>query len=75
MAEFLSFTEIKTQFEAEWVLLEDPDTTAALEVTGGTVLFHSKDRDKVYRHARNLRPKHSAIIYTGSLPEDAVVVL
>ena len=66
MTEFLSFTEINAQFEAEGVLLEDPDTTAALEITGGNVLCHSNDRDEVYRHARNLRPRHSAVIYQSA---------
>lgn len=38
------------------------------------VLWHSKHRDEVYRKARQLRPKHSAIVYTGTLPEGMVIV-
>ena len=75
MNEVLSLTDIQARFESEWVLLEDPETTNALEVKGGKVLWHSKDRDEVYRKARELRPQHSAILYTGKLPKEMVVVL
>ncbi|HYU18105.1 MAG TPA: hypothetical protein VEQ11_05360 [Chloroflexota bacterium] len=71
----MSVEEIHARFEAEWVLLEDPQTTDSLEVKAGKVLWHSKDRDEVYRKALELRPKHSALLYTGTLPEDAVIVL
>ena len=75
MSEVMSLVEIRAQFESEWVLLEDPETTETLEVKAGKILWHSKDRDEVYRRARELRPKHSAILYTGSLPEGTEVVL
>ena len=77
MNEPMSVAEIHAKFESEWVLLEDPETTEGLEVTRGRgrVLWHGKDRDEVYRKALELRPKHSAILYTGTIPEDAVVIL
>jgi hypothetical protein len=75
MNEIMSLAEIQTRFVAEWVLLEDPDTSESLEVKGGKVLWHSKDRDEVYHKARELQPKHSAIVYTGKLPQGSVVVL
>ena len=75
MSEVMSLGEIHIRFKSEWVLLEDPDTTKFLEVKSGKVLCHSKDRDEVYRRARQLRPKHSEILYTGKLPEKTVVVL
>ena len=75
MNEVLLLPEIQSRFESEWVLLEDPETTESLEVTKGKVLWHSKDRDEVYRKAKELQPKHAAILYTGALPEEMVVVL
>jgi hypothetical protein len=57
------------------VLLEDPETTESLEVRSGKVLWHSKDRDEVYRKARELQPEHSAILYTGTIPDDMIIVL
>lgn len=75
MNEVMSLAEILARFESEWVLLEDPETTETLEVKSGKVLWHSKDRDEVYRKARELRPKRSAILYTGTLPEGMAVVL
>ena len=75
MQEDLSLKQIQKQFDSEWVLVEDPETTEALEVIGGRVLWHSKDRDEVYNRAMELHPARSAMLYTGELPEDAAVVL
>ncbi|HNS23080.1 MAG TPA: hypothetical protein PKH24_21455 [Sedimentisphaerales bacterium] len=71
----MTIEEIESQFESEWVLIEDPRTDATLRVLGGRVLHHSRDRDEVYRKAVTLRPKRSAIIYTGEIPEETAVVL
>jgi len=71
----MTIQEIEDQFESEWVLVTDPQTNQALEVTRGHVVCHSKDRDEVYRSAVALRPKRSAILYTGRMPEDAAIVL
>ena len=43
MSEAMSLAEIQARFESEWILVEDPETTEALEVTRGKVLWHSKD--------------------------------
>jgi len=75
VGEILTAEEIRERFSAEWVLLGDPELTESLIVVRGVVLWHSPNRDEVYRKARELRPKHSAILYTGALPEEAAVVL
>ncbi|MCS7198364.1 MAG: hypothetical protein NZ930_06790 [Candidatus Bipolaricaulota bacterium] len=75
MSEILSLSEIQERFPGEWVLLEDPQTSESLTITAGRVLWHSKDRDEVYRKARELRPTHSAILYMGRLPQETAVVL
>ena len=75
MDEVLSLAEIETRFKSEWILMEDPETTEELQVIRGKVLWHSKDRDEVYRKARELKPRHSAFLYTGTIPEDSAVIL
>ena len=75
MDRIMTIEEINSQFESEWVLIENPQTTDELEILGGKVLHHSKDRDEVYRKAVSLRPKRSAVVYTGEIPEDTAVVL
>lgn len=75
MSDVLTIAEIETRFVSEWVLVADPETNEALEVQRGTVLYHSKDRDEVYREAVRLRPKHFAMLYTGTLPKDTAIVL
>jgi len=75
MSDMLTMTEIESQFIAEWVLIEDPQTNDALEVQSGKVLCHSKDRDEVYREAVRLRPKRFAMLFTGTMPKDTAIVL
>ena len=75
MSEILSIDEIKSRFDAQWVLVEDPQLDEALQVLAGRVVFHSKDRDEVYQKAVELRLQHSAFLYTGEIPEGTAVVL
>ena len=75
MDEVLTIAEIEARFAPEWVLVEDPQTSEALEVQSGKVCFHSKDRDEVYRTAVRLRPKRFAMLYTGTIPKDTAIVL
>ena len=75
MDEILTISQIEERFESEWILVEDPQTSEALEVQSGKVRWHSKDRDEVYRKAVELRPKRFAILYTGKMPQDTAIVL
>ena len=66
----LTLTEIEKQFDGEWVLLEDPYDDDRKRVAGGKLLAHSKNRDDVYAKAMELRPKHSAVLYMGPMPDN-----
>lgn len=71
----LSLAEIEERFAGEWILLKDPVLGQDGKVAGGRVVWHSKDRDEVYQKAVELRLKHSAFLYTGTVPEDTAIVL
>jgi len=75
MSEVCSYSEMKDRFSGEWVLVGDPETDENLQVVTGNVLWHSKDRDEVYRKAREIGPRHFAMLYFGEIPEDVAVVL
>ena len=75
MFDEMTIRQIESAFDSEWVLIEDPNTDESLNVISGRVIHHSKDRDEVYRRAVSIRPKRSAIVYTGEFPEDTAVVL
>ena len=75
MDDVMAMAEIHARYRSEWVLLEDPETGDSLEVKGGKVLWHSHDRDEIYRKAQEIGPEHSAIIYTGTLPDEVAVIL
>lgn len=75
MEKALSIAEIEAQFDAEWVLIEDPQTNDALEVQSGKVLYHSKNRDEFDRKVLEFQPQHFAVLFTGAVPEDMEFVL
>jgi hypothetical protein len=75
MDEILTLAEMQERFDSEWVLIEDPELDENLEVVRGKVIFHSKDRDEVYRKDMELRPRSAAYLFTGKMPEDTAVVL
>jgi hypothetical protein len=75
MNDVLTLAEIETQFPDEWVLVENPQTNDALEVQSGRVLAHSKDRDGLYRQTAAMHPARFAVLYTGTFPKDAVIIL
>lgn len=75
MGDVLTVGEMESQFDSEWVLVGDPETDETLHVQGGRVIYHSKDRDEVYRKAIELKPKRFAMLYTGTLPKDTAIVL
>jgi hypothetical protein len=75
MDEVLTMPEIEARFDSEWVLIDEPLTDEALQVRGGIVRWHSKDREEVYRRAIESRPKRFAIVYTGKIPPDTAIVL
>ena len=75
MTDALTISEIEAKYDSEWVLIGDPETDDSTEIRSGRVLFHSKNRDEVYREAVALRPKRFAMLYVGKLPKDTAIVL
>jgi hypothetical protein len=75
VGKFLTKAEIYKQFKAEWVALANPETDPQLQVLGGTLLCHSKDRDEVYRKLVELKPRRSAVVFTGKIPKGTAVIL
>jgi hypothetical protein len=75
MSDVMTKAEIEARFVGEWILVEDPETNEWLEVLRGRVICHSKDRDVIDRELLARRPKHSAVLYTGTIPPDMAIVL
>jgi len=71
----MTVEEMRAQFDAEWILLDDPQTNESMEVLGGKVLHHGKDRDEIYRQAVARHPNRCAILYTAQIPENTAIVL
>ncbi len=65
--------EIKAEFPSEWVLIGEPRTDEWARLQGGRVLFHSPNRDDVYRKAVESRLPHFAVRYFGTMPENTAL--
>ncbi len=69
MNEISSYSEIKQRHDGEWVLLGDIVTSKDLKILRGRVLWHSKDRNDMWRKAKELRPKRCAVLFMGRPPK------
>ncbi len=75
MNQIMTLIEVNRQFDSEWVLFGEIEQNERHEVLKGRVLWHSKDRDEVYRKLLELRPLKAATHFTGTMPEGTEVVL
>lgn len=75
MGEVLTIEEIEARFAPDWVLVGEPQTDEDLNLRAGRVVFHSPDRDEIYRKAKELRLDRIAVRYLGTWPEDVALVL
>ena len=75
MKKILTMKQLESQYSGEWVLLVNPVHDKLMEPIRGELVFHSRDRDEVYKEAHKRKDAHTAIFYVGKLPEDLVVVL
>lgn len=75
MKKIMTIEEMRNAYPSEWLLITDPQTDQQHQLQKGTVEYHSKDRDDLYRHAILLKPKKFATLYTGSLQKDTAVIL
>src|SRR5215213_7368898 len=51
MDEILTIDQIKARYAPDWVLIGEPQTDEFQRLHAGKVLFHSPDREAVYRKA------------------------
>lgn len=70
-----TIAQIKADYPSEWILIGEPETDDLTRLLGGRVLFHSPNRDDVYRKAVELRLPHFAVRYFGTMPENTALVL
>jgi hypothetical protein len=73
--EVLTIEEIEARYPSEWILIVDPVTSDEKGIESGRVVFHSPDRDEMYRQAIEVRPQRFAFHYTGRMPPNTAIAL
>ena len=64
--------KIEKRYKDEWVLLSNPKLVKG-QIVSGKVVYHSKDRDKMYQKMLELKLKNFATFYTGKLPYPVIL--
>ena len=75
MSDLLTIEQIQAGYPSERVFIGEPRTKEGARLQGGRVVFHSSNRDNVYRKAVELRLPHFALRFLGSMPESMALVL
>ncbi len=75
MEKMMTVGQIEKRFKSQWVLLSDPVLDKKNQLVRGKVVYHNKDRDKVYQKAIDLKLPYTATLYTGKIPKDMAIVL
>jgi hypothetical protein len=75
MKNVFTMKQLEARYSGEWVLLVDPVHNELMEPSRRELVFHSKDRDEVYKKAHGRKDAHTAIFYVGKIPEDLVVAV
>lgn len=58
--------EMERAYDGEWVLIDRPETDAAMRVVSGVVVAHSPDRVAAWESAERMTPPHDcAFLYMG----------
>jgi hypothetical protein len=71
----LSLQKICQFYPNQWVLILNPELDEELNVIQGQVLAHSPNRDEIYNQLSLRQGQPVAIEYTGTIPDDIVVVI
>jgi hypothetical protein len=70
----MTLAEIYRKYPNQWVLIENPRLTKALEVIEGTVVAHSKDVDDIYKKARTGKYSRVAYEFRGDIPANPAIL-
>ena len=73
MNQVMTWEEIEAEFDGEWVLIENPETTPVLEILRGKVVFHSKDKQEVHEEMMELPKLNHAVMYIGETSMDFLI--
>jgi lipopolysaccharide export system protein LptA len=72
---YLKVNKIKDIVGNSWVLLGDPEVSENNEVIGGNLLFYDKNKDKVFKKAKETKSERITIIYMGKQPKNNHLIL
>ena len=75
MSEIMTFTEIKRNYNGEWVLIAYSKTNEDLQIIEGKVIAHSANKEDIYQALKSTPEQPLAIEYMGEVPEDIAFIL
>ena len=70
----MTWEEIRTQYDGQWVLIEYRELDEQLNVVAGEVIAHSPNKEEIYKHLLKTTGKNIAIEYAGEFSSDLAVM-
>ena len=74
MQKRMTINQIKKRYKSHWILLSDPKLIKG-QLVSGIVVFHSKDRDKMYQKMLELKLPSSATLCTMTPPYPLILAV
>ncbi|MFT5467612.1 MAG: hypothetical protein ACI8UO_002718 [Verrucomicrobiales bacterium] len=72
----MSMGEIESQFDSEWVLIDEPELDEFNNVLSGRVRFHGEKRADAWAAFSAIGSPHiKAVLYIGAPPKDMQFML
>jgi hypothetical protein len=75
MSNIITFEEMQSNYEGEWLLIRTVAVSEDLQVLTGEVLAHSPVQEDIYRALESLQEQPLAIEYMGKVPDDLAFIL
>jgi hypothetical protein len=70
----MTWEEIRTQYDGQWVLIAYQELDEQLNVVVGEVIAHSPSKEEIYKQLLQTAGKNIAIEYAGELSSDVAVM-
>jgi hypothetical protein len=71
----MKWEQIQEEYKEKWVLLENVQVDADMNILEGKVIHCHADKDNIMRKLLKIRPKNFAMEYIGEISEDIAVML
>ncbi|MGK7924644.1 MAG: hypothetical protein AB4290_05210 [Spirulina sp.] len=75
MSQVMTFQEMEQKYEGQWLLIAYTDIDEEMQIKEGTILAHSRDKEKIYQALESIKNIPVAIEHAGKFTENLDYIL